>query len=156
MPSGLKRYQHEGEDHFLTFSCYRREPHLSTALAKDTFLLSLELTRQSYGFEVLGYVVMPEHVHLLVSEPPNHDIPLATAIQALKISVSRRLTERPFWQRRYYDFNVSTHNKRFEKLRYMHRNPVKRTLVENPEDWAWSSYRHYLLNEPAPVQITKL
>ena len=52
MPSGLKRYQHEGEDHFLTFSCYRREPHLSTARAKDTFLLSLELTRQNYGFEV--------------------------------------------------------------------------------------------------------
>ncbi len=156
MPSGLKRYQHEGEDHFLTFSCYRREPHLSTAHAKDTFLLSLELTRQNYGLEVLGYVVMPEHVHLLVSEPPDHEIPLATAIQALKISVSRRLTERPFWQRRYYDFNVSTHNKRVEKLRYMHRNPVRRSLVENPEDWAWSSYRHYLLNEPAPVQITKL
>ena len=97
MPLGLKRYQHEGQDHFVTFSCYGREPHLGTAHAKDTFLLSLELTRQSYGFEVMGYVVMPEHVHLLVSEPPDHEIPLATAIQALKISVSRRLAARPFW-----------------------------------------------------------
>ena len=81
---------------FVTFSCYGREPHLRTANAKDTFLLSLELTRQSYGFEVLGYVVMPEHIHLLVSEPPDHEIPLATALQALKISVSRRLAARPF------------------------------------------------------------
>ena len=114
MPLGLKRYQHEGEDHFVTFSCYGRDTYLGTSPAKDTFLLSLELTRQNYGFEVLGYVVMPEPVHLLVSEPPDHEVSLATAIQALKISVSRRLTERPFWQRRYYDFKVVTHNKRVE------------------------------------------
>lgn len=117
VPLGLKRYQYEGEDHFLTFSCYGREPYLGPPHAKDRFLLSLELTRQSYGFEVLGYVVMPEHVHLLVSEPSHQEGSLATAIQALKISVSRRLTERPFWQRRYYGFNVFTHNKRIEKLR---------------------------------------
>lgn len=156
MPLSLKRYQHEGEEDFLTFSCYGRKPHLDTPYASEAFLLSLELTRQNYGLEVLGYVVMPEHVHLLVSEPLDHETSLASAIQALKISVSRRLTERPFWQRRYYDFNVYTHSKRAEKLRYMYRNPVKRKLVDNPEDWAWSSYRHYLLNEPAPVQITKL
>jgi putative transposase len=87
-------------------------------------------------------------IQFLVSEPPDHKTSLATAIQALKISVSHRLTERPFWQRRDYDFNVFMHKKRIEKLRYMHRNPVKRRRGENPEDWAWSSYRHYLLNEP--------
>ena len=81
--------------------------------------------------------------------------PLSKALQALKISVSRRLKERPFWQTRYYDFNVFTHNKRVEKLKYMHRNPVTRGLVTNPEDWRWSSYRHYLRNEPTPVLITK-
>jgi hypothetical protein len=48
-----------------------------------------------------------------------------------------------FWQARYYDFNVWAAKKRIEKLRYMHRNPVKRGLVEKPEDWAWSSFVHY-------------
>jgi putative transposase len=155
MPLGLKRYQQEGDDHFITFSCCRREAYLAAAGAKDTFLDSLELTRRHYCFEVLGYVVMPEHVHLLVSEPLNHEVPLSKALQALKISVAMRLHARPFWQRRYYDFNVFTHNKRVEKLKYMHRNPVKRGLVEKPEDWLWSSYRYYYLDEAGPVQITR-
>jgi putative transposase len=153
MPLGLKRYQQEGDDHFITFSCYHRRPYLNTSSSKDIFLDSLERTRRHYQFDVLGYVAMLEHVHLLVSEPPV--APLSKALQALKISISRRLTERPFWQTRYYDFNVITHNKRVEKLKYMHRNPVTRGLVSRPEDWPWSSYRHYLLNEPTPVQITQ-
>ena len=56
-------------------------------------------------------------------------------------------SRRAFWQARFYDFNVWTTRKRFEKLRYMHRNPVKRGLVESPERWPWSSYRFYLLGE---------
>ena len=102
MPLGLKRYQHEGDDHFITFSCYRREPHLATAASKDIFLDSLELTRKRYNFEVLGYVVMPEHVHLLLSESLDHEVPLSKALQSLKLSVSKRLTPKPFWQTRYY------------------------------------------------------
>jgi putative transposase len=105
-----------------------------------------------YEFEVLGYVVMPEHVHLLLSEP-GKDL-LAVGLQALKISVSKRSEERPFWQARYYDFNVFTNAKRVEKLWYMHANPVKRGLVEKPEDWAWSSYRYYLTGEQGRVKIT--
>ena len=155
MPSGLKRYQREGDDHFITFSCYRREPYFVTPSSKDTFLHSLEQTRRRYNLEILGYVIMPEHVHLLMSEPADREITLSKALQALKLSVAKRLTQRPFWQTRYYDFNVFTHNKRVEKLKYMHRNPVTRGLVERPEDWIWSSYRHYLLDEPAPVNITR-
>ncbi len=156
MPLGLKRYQHEGDDHFITFSCYRREPYFTTTASKDIFLDSLELTRKRYNFEVLGYVVMPEHVHLLLSEPLDHEVPLSKALQSLKLSVSKRLTAKPFWQTRYYDFNVFTHNKRVEKLKYMHRNPVTRSLVEKPEDWPWSSYCHYLLDKPSPVRISRL
>ncbi len=153
MPLGLKLYQQEGDDHFITFSCHHRKPYLDTPTSRGIFLDSLERTRIHYQFEALGYVVMPEHVHLLVSEPPND--PLSKALQALKISVARRLTERPLWQARYHDFNVFTHDKRVEKLKYMHRNPVKRGLVTQPKDWHWSSFRHYLLEEPTPVLITQ-
>jgi putative transposase len=156
MPLGLKRYQHEGDDHFITFSCYRREPYFTTTASKDIFLDSLELTRKRYNFEVLGYVVMPEHVHLLLSEPLDDETPLSKALQSLKLSVSKRLAPSPFWQTRYYDFNVFTHSKRVEKLKYMHRNPVTRDLVERPEDWPWSSYCHYLLDKPSPVWISRL
>jgi putative transposase len=156
MPSRLKRYHHEGEDHFITVSCYHRQPYFITPQAKDIALTSLEATRQKYEVEVLGYVVMPEHVHLLIFEPPDHENhTIATVMQAWKISVARRLPQRPFWQRRYYDFNVSTRDKFIEKLRYMHRNPVTRGLVESPEDWQWSSYRHYLLEEDGPVTVSK-
>jgi putative transposase len=95
--------------------------------------------------------VMPEHVHLLVSEPMHGT--LARALQALKLSVSVQSRERPFWQRRYYDFNVHSERKRVEKLRYMHRNPVVRGLCAAPEDWKWSSFRHYATGLEGTVEI---
>ena len=97
---------------------------------------------------------MPEHVHLLVSEPEKSL--LATALQALKQSVSRTLALRqtePFWQARYYDFNVWTEKKHIEKLRYIHRNPVVRGLVEKPEQWDWSSFRHHATGVEGTVEI---
>jgi putative transposase len=115
------------------------------------FERSLETIRLRCDFVVCGYVLMPEHVHLLVSEPRRTI--LSKAIQALKLSVSVQRRERPFWQPRYYDFNVHNELKRVEKLRYMHRNPVKRGLVEKPEEWAWSSFRHYATGEVGTVEI---
>lgn len=153
MPWSLKRYQHTRDLHFITFSCYRRQPLLNSAHTRGLVELTLERTRRSYQFFITGYVIMPEHVHLLVGEPLRST--LAAAIQALKQSVARRLVGRDkhFWQKRYYDFNVWTEKKCVEKLRYIHRNPVTRGLVERPEDWAWSSFRHYLTGEPGVVEI---
>jgi putative transposase len=107
--------------------------------------------RRRYDFVVCGYVVMPEHVHLLLSEP--RKTILSKAIQALKLSVSVQSKERPFWQARYYDFNVHNEEKRVEKLRYMHRNPVHRGLVDKPEEWQWSSFRHYATGFEGTVEI---
>ena len=107
--------------------------------------------RRRYSIFVFGYVVMPEHVHLLVSEPRRGT--LDRAIQALKTSVSKRSMRRPFWLPRYYDFNFRTEEKRIEKLRYIHRNPVARGLVHRPEEWMWSSFRHYFTGEPGIVEI---
>ena len=111
---------------------------------------------------MLDYVVMPEHVHLLLSEPPR-GTPSAV-LQKLKLRVARRLRkrkkrvataqmelpfgasqepQRAFWQARFYDFNVYSHGKRMEKLHYMHANPVKRGLVEHPKEWPWSSWSFY-------------
>jgi putative transposase len=172
VPRDLQRFYGGRDLHFLTFSCYQRQPLLS-AKRCDLFLEILERVRRRYRFVVLGYVVMPEHVHLLVSEPQRET--LSTAIQALKLAFVRKLSgsvvptsrkvgekwgtprsssfPQHFWQSRFYDFNVWTEKKRVEKLRYIHRNPVKRGLVSSPEQWPWSSYRYYLCGEKGPVKI---
>src|SRR5690242_9594902 len=100
MPRGLVRYQETGNFHFLTFSCYHRLQYLKTVAARDLFEQALERVRRRYDFYVAGYVVMPEHVHLLISEPKIGK--LDRAVQALKLSVTLRRSERPFWQERYY------------------------------------------------------
>jgi putative transposase len=154
MPWGLRRFQETGQVHYITFSCYRRRPNLLRAEAGATFVAALERVRRDYELCIYGYVVMPEHVHLLMNEPERKSF--AQAIKSLKQGVARRLAlraEDSFWQARYYDFNVWSERKFVEKLRYIHRNPVKRGLVERPEDWVWGSFRHYANGEVGIVEI---
>ena len=123
---------------------------------RDLVLTVLELMRVRYRFAVIGYVVMPEHVHLLISEPLIGNP--SKILQAVKLSVSRRLAiagefSGRFWQSRFYDFNLWGKHKEVEKLKYMHRNPVVRGLVASPENWRWSSYRSYAFGEAGLVRI---
>jgi putative transposase len=172
MPAGLKRFYGKGHLHFITFSCYRRLPLLKAARARDVFVKELSKIRDEMGFHLVGYVVMPEHVHLLISEPtqgtPSH------VLQKLKLRVARKLRKRrrsgseaqmrlpfaetgeplrAFWQARFYDFNVYTRGKKREKLNYMHANPVVRGLVEHPRDWPWSSWSFYRGGEEGLIRI---
>ena len=110
MPDGLERRQDRGDFHFVTFSCAGRKAYLRSGFGRDLFERSLETMRVRYGFCVAGYVVMPEHVHLLLSEPKL--VKLGVALQALKLSVARQSVQRPFWLPRYYDFNVFSEGKR--------------------------------------------
>jgi putative transposase len=126
---------------------------------------------ERYRFGIVGYVVMPEHVHTLISEPQIGDP--STVVQAVKLGFVRRVmsgqqnphvsqrtrdmghpsSPNHIWQSRFYDFNVWSQRKEVEKLKYMHRNPVVRGLVEKPEDWLWSSYRSYAYGEDGLVRI---
>jgi putative transposase len=168
MPWGLKRYYGDDDLHFITFSCYRRQPLLASAAHRDLLLRVLEQVRRRYQCVVLGYVIMPEHVHLLISEPQKQNP--STVVQAIKLGFARRVLSQlrrrnprqanlvehapqHIWQPRFYDFNIWTDRKRIEKLQYMHRNPVKRGLVECPEMWIWSSYRSYAFGERGPVHL---
>ena len=150
MPWGLRRFQQTRDLHYITFSCYRRQPRLTPA-ARRLFEHALERSRKAYGFYVVAYVVMPEHVHLLIGEPQKSTV--SGVVHALNLSVTMRSTQRPFWQERFYDFLVHNPAKRVEQLRYMHRNPVVRGLVPKPEDWPWSSFRHYATGSEGRVEI---
>jgi putative transposase len=153
MPSRLIRYQQTGQIHFVTFGCYHRRPLFLLDANRRIFEDALERVRHTYGLVVYGYVVMPDHVHLLLSEPDRET--LAVALKSLKQGVARRLLTGAdhFWQKRYYDFNLLTHAKFVEKLRYIHRNPVRRGLCLHPEDWQWSSFRHYATGCAGRVEI---
>lgn len=171
MRCNLKCYYGAGDLHFITCSCYRRQPWLGTPRRRDLFLTVLEQVRRRYQFVVAGYVVMPEHIHLLISEPEVKTP--STVMQALKLGFARRILAQArrrcnpaqavlfdgapqhIWQKRFYDFNVWTEHKRIEKLRYMHRNPVKRGLVASPELWRWSSFRTYFLGEAGLVRVNE-
>ncbi len=181
MTEGLKRYYGKGDLHFITFSCYQRRPLLESRNARDLFLRELAEAREQAQFSLVGYVVVPGHVHLLMSKPKS-GTPSA-ALHDLKLKVSRQLrrgfalspenhgkdpgsqTEpgapdgkeeqppRAFWQPRFYDFNVYSSAKVKEKLDYMHANPIQRKLVDHPKDWPWSSWTFYSGIGKVPIPI---
>ena len=86
MPWGLKRFQESKQTHFVTFSCYHRRPLLTIGPARRIFELALERVRHTFSLRVYGYVIMPEHVHLLLSEPDRGL--LGDALKSLKQGVS--------------------------------------------------------------------
>jgi putative transposase len=165
MTEGLVRYYGTGHLHFITGSCYGRQPRLNTPDRRDLFLEIFEQTRSKYRFVVHGYVLMPEHFHLLMTEPEAGDP--SVVMKVLKERFSRqvkKIVERTpsgridstlelVWEKRFHDFNVWSERKRIEKLRYMHRNPVTRGLVEHPEEWRWSSFRSYYFGEQGLVRV---
>ncbi|HKM80042.1 MAG TPA: transposase [Candidatus Acidoferrum sp.] len=172
MPSGLQRYYGKDDLHFVTFSCYQRLLLLVTKCARNVFVQELDKVRNEMGFRLVGYVVMPEHVHLLMSEPLKGTP--STVLQKLKFRMSLKMRKRrevgnaeqfqspieeegippkAFWQTRFYDFNVHTIGKRKEKLDYMHANPVVRGLVEHPRDWPRSSWSSYMREEAGLITI---
>jgi putative transposase len=172
MPKGLHRYYGRGHLHFLTFSCYRRLPLPHTMRARNVFVQALGEIRERYNFSLVGYVVMPNHVHLLISESAKGTP--SVVLKVLKQRVSRdlrRSTRRAaagqlqflfakgngnlprFWQPRFYDFNVWSEKKVREKLEYIHANPITKKLVEHPKDWPWSSWSFYARGEAGLVTI---
>jgi putative transposase len=133
----------------------------------------MEQVRVRYRFVVVGYVVMPEHIHLLSRE---HDRGTpSTVMQVLKQRFARRVLSElrrkdcpgqsrlwqetleagHVWQRRFYDFVVRSEEKKIEKLKYIHRNPVKRGLALESDQWAWSSFRWYAHGERGAVPVNE-
>jgi putative transposase len=157
MPTNLRRRTGRDDLHFITFCCYQRQPLLGSARSRNQAVHILNEVHAQYHFWLVGYVIMPEHVHLLISE--SAALPPAKIVQVFKQRVSRHARENKdgepelpgerhrFWQRRYYDFNVYSAKKLREKLEYMHANPVAEQLVEHPGDWPWNSWSNYELGK---------
>ncbi len=154
----LMKRREEGP-RFLTFSCFRRLRLFSNAAIRDVFVDSLYTTRTNFGFKLYAWVIMPEHVHLLLETPAENTV--AAALRSMKVSTSMKVLRRwkqlhapvlsrivgpsgrpMFWQPGGgFDRNVRDEDTLGRHIQYIHRNPVERGLVAKPEEWEWSSVR---------------
>jgi len=160
-------FDNEGHAYFLTFSCYRRQRLLDDSRAKGIVIHFLSVQLKNQEGRCMGFVVMQEHVHALVRF--NDRGRLSTFVNQWKRRSSIALKDLyrkhlrnygekidlncPMWQPRYYVFNVYSEAKAREKLNYMHNNPVKAGLVNEPADWLYGSARWYLLRKPVGIEI---
>ena len=160
MPQAMRRERQESprDVRFITFGCYRRLPLLRQAWAKDIVVDHLAHTRSRLGYQLFAYVVMPNHVHLLL-HPDVEVAKVPRILSALKTRTSRLILQR-LWAERPavvvratsergephlwqpgggYDRNVFSRQEFLEKARYIEDNPVRKGLVLFPEEYAWSS-----------------
>ena len=172
-----------GELQFLTSSTYRRVPVFLSDRLRRCFVERLEEVRQELNFQLVGWVLMPEHFHLLLRPEPAETTPLI--MKELKEESAKRIlrtlranAQHPWcrkmltslrlpctvhdeshyrlWQRRFYPFNVFSEKKFQEKLDYMHYNPVERRLVSSPCGWPWSSWRFYYWEDASILRMDRL
>jgi putative transposase len=157
---------------FVTFSCERRLPLLGHRAIRDVFAAALAEAKQKFEFSLFAWVVMPENVHLLLL--PRGEFPLDRILGCVKKSVAQRVIARwkalqapvlsaiarpdgspRFWQKGGgFDRNVRDKQEFVKEIRYIHRNPVTRGLVERPEDWRWSSARWWM-GQPSLVECDR-
>ena len=172
-----KRYDVPGDAHYLTFSCFHRQPFLDLDTPRHWLMDSLNKARTKIAFDLWAWVIMPEHVHLLVW--PREGAPVSEVLRHVKLPVTKKAflwapREHPgllaqmadkdpkgktayrFWQRGGgYDRNIWSATETHEKIGYIHANPVRRGLVARPQDWPWSSWAAWNEPDEATVRIDK-
>ena len=162
--------------HELTFSCYNNRQFLKYDITRGFFLDAIERAREKHNFDLWAYVIMPEHVHLLIW-PGEKEYSIAKILQAIKLSTTKRAMKylemnKPeklkwlstgqasnpyrFWQDGGgYDRNVYSYEALVEMIEYIHRNPVRSGLVDDPLKWEWSSAREWVEPGSGPIRIDR-
>jgi putative transposase len=159
----VRHYNIIGHAHELTFSCFQKEQFLNSDSACEFFIESLERARETKKIKIIAFVLMPEHVHLLIF-PENEEITISKIQSAIKLPVSMKFSNfmkkncnnriERFWQRGGgYDRNIYTNKALKSSINYIHLNPVRRGLVNNPEDWYWSSAGYYAGLRDYPLRM---
>jgi len=153
------RYNEPWHAHALTFSCYQRQKSLLGEEAPRAFVAALEAARRHLRFDVWAYVIMPEHVHLVIC-PREEAYSISRILAAIKRPVAYRLGVRGrhgaahFWQPGGgYDRNLWKPATIHKEVDYMHNNPVRRGLVELAEQWRYSSAGYYAGAQDVPLAM---
>ena len=183
MPSNLRRYDVPGHVHFWTISCYRRLPFFMHEAVRAIVVEGLGMMKARFGICLIGYVVMPDHMHVIVyphAQGADHPVPISRLLHAFKKHVgfhgkgilrnlwrehgrlwTRGLNEwahgalgaQSIWTTRGHDFNIDRHETLLTKLDYCHKNPITRGLAERAEDWPWSSFRYYEMGDDSVLSM---
>ena len=171
-----KAWDEPAHAHFLTYSCYRRLPLLTKDRTRQWVVDALDSTRSEQHFELWAYVIMPEHVHLVLHpRQPRYQMRRILAAIKRPVSILARdfLTTRGqttwlhrlsvqypsrsvfrFWQPGGgYDNNIFRERTLAEVIDYIHANPVRRGLAQHPGDWIWSSARFYDGIKDVPIKM---
>jgi putative transposase len=169
-----RRYNDPGDAHTLTFSCFQQRPFLSSERTCMWLIDALDSARRRHGFELWAYVIMPDHVHLLIW-PRGDNYSISRILAAIKLPVTRRalayvrkhqpeslhsmrdaqpngMVAHRFWQRGGgYDRNIVKPAVLHSTIEYIHANPVRRGLVTSPDEWPWSSASFYAGGTLSPL-----
>ncbi len=171
----IKHYDLPGQAHYLTFSCHQNKNYLRKDRTRKWFIEALFQARAKHKFELWGWVIMPNHIHLLIL--PQHGGKICEILKSIKQPIARKASNwlrkktcssrlehaTPtytqvirFWQRGGgYDRNIYSVEEIYEKLNYLHRNPVRQGLVNHPDEWFWSSFRAYEYGMNKPININR-
>ena len=180
----MHRREHLGSWRFLTFSCYKCLPLFANPGIRDAFADALRAAREMHRFRLIAWVVMPEHIHLIIVPRPLIDYDAGLPVVASKSEVKAIMwgLKKPFAQRviaRWvelrapilarlrladgthhfwqpgggFDRNIRSDAELWKEICYIHDNPVIAQIVEQPEDWAWSSARWYAGEKAGAIPI---
>ncbi len=159
----IKHYTSLGHAHFITLVVNKRMSVFLNSETARKAMQAVEFYQKNFSIKILGYVIMPDHIHLIVW--PQDKKSLEEFVRDFKKYLAKEILEQltlsektklllgkpqkrnhrfQIWQKDYYDFNIYNQDILSEKLNYIHYNPVRKGLVENPEDYPYSSYRSYL------------
>lgn len=183
MYKSLPKFDDNSYIHFITTNTYRNYPYFQDEEFSQILLEELRFYSGKLGFTLIGYVIMPSHLHLLLwwDKDEQTMLNISTIMQRVKGATARRIIDllrgrsehplRPLsqsreqmlsatqesvesnahkrnikhrlWQRGFYDFNIYSEETLFQKLDYIHNNPVRAGLAASPGDYKWSSYPLY-------------
>jgi putative transposase len=177
MPTRLKRFDEPGHAHFWTISCYQRLAFFWHDAMKQIVIDGLRHMRSKYNVCLIAYVVMPEHVHVVLyphDKGGDKPTPISRLLHCFKKHVGERGKEalrtlwrkhgklwspllndwahglygkQSLWTTRGYDFNITREATLHVKIDYCHKNPITRGLVATADQWRWSSFRFYEMGD---------
>ena len=145
-----------GHSHSFTFSTYHRRPYLLDDRVCEALAKRINEAALTHRFVVLAYVFMPEHVHLLI-HPMKYSYDIPAILKSIKQGPSLKAKNKGWIPTRLWepggghDRNIFRDQTRSHVIRYIHRNPTKRKLVEEMIDYRWSSARWFLTGDEGEV-----
>jgi len=171
----MRKYNFPGNIHFVTTRTNGNEKFFADEKVCDLFLENLDELRKELKFKVFGFCLMPDHVHLLIqlrvasnsfevkNQAPNEfgatqREGISDVIKRIKGGSSRKINKYlnqsgNFWQTGFYDFNIYSQKKFWEKLNYIHSNPLKAGLIDDISLYKYSSWRNYELSDNSIFKI---